>query len=792
MGFTSNASAIPRALRTLDMTSRGWGTLPSHESLHFLHLPPLRGCPHDLLGQPLVLLHQGGWHTIASVQRFKALNGSIHRLAPIAGLVLAVFYTLWALVGLERPMAGLISALLLFAVRGLAAWAALRTLERIPGRERSAWRMLAAGLLLWVAGDSASLLAWAIRGGPLGIPSLRELLILAGYLAMLAGFATYPPGNSERFGRVREALEVIILGLAVVALAWLLFWRPALQVGRMHAAGIFWSAIFPVLDLTALLLALRQLFLRLDPPEGRALPMILLAFLLLAIGDLGSSYRWAARQPPMPSGLEAALMAGMASLTAGFLRMEAGEGADRAAPAKARWGHAAARMEPLLPFAFTYAVVGYVIFDLLFTGSLDGFAAGIASAAILLLFVRQGVLAGQREMRQYAALLNAAADMAFICDQNGQIRLANPALIREVGAPGEVGGLDLGKFLRLDPDAGLELPAMLQAGSREGWSGEVGFLRADGTTFPAFLSLRPVGGRGSGNGLLAGTAHDLTTIRRREDELRDALEEIDRARTELAQLNAELEAKVEARTLELQEMVADLARLNEELQSLDRLKSEFVALVSHELRAPLTNIRSGIELILETHPEVPERARRSLALVQAETQRLSQFVESILDLSALEAGRLTLEQTRVSLADCAASALEMVPESQRDRIAIRLAGDLPFALGDPAALTSVFFHLLDNAVKYAPEGDIEVSAEAQGDRVVVTVSDRGPGIPVGEREQVFEMFHRLDASDAREIYGHGLGLPMARRLLEAMRGGIRVEDNPDGGTRMIFWLRREE
>jgi signal transduction histidine kinase len=113
-------------------------------------------------------------------------------------------------------------------------------------------------------------------------------------------------------------------------------------------------------------------------------------------------------------------------------------------------------------------------------------------------------------------------------------------------------------------------------------------------------------------------------------------------------------------------------------------------------------------------------------------------------------------------------------------------------MADERGLKSVLHHLLDNATKYAPEGDLILNADAENGIVSVSLSDSGPGIPSEERERVFEMFHRLDSSDAREVYGHGLGLPMARRLLEAMGGGIRAEPTEHNGARIIFWLPEAE
>jgi two-component system sensor histidine kinase KdpD len=104
------------------------------------------------------------------------------------------------------------------------------------------------------------------------------------------------------------------------------------------------------------------------------------------------------------------------------------------------------------------------------------------------------------------------------------------------------------------------------------------------------------------------------------------------------------------------------------------------------------------------------------------------------------------------------------------------------------ALVSVLFHLVDNAMKYAPEGEVVVEGEAGEGIVTIAVRDRGPGIPEAERERVFEMFHRLDSRDSREVYGHGLGLHLARKLLETMGGGVRAEAAQGGGARLVFWL----
>jgi signal transduction histidine kinase len=123
-----------------------------------------------------------------------------------------------------------------------------------------------------------------------------------------------------------------------------------------------------------------------------------------------------------------------------------------------------------------------------------------------------------------------------------------------------------------------------------------------------------------------------------------------------------------------------------------------------------------------------------------------------------------------------------------DRIVLDLPEDIPAVLADERAIESVFFHLLDNALKYAPAREVRVQARPEAAGVAVSVTDHGPGIPVEERERVFEKFHRLDARDSREVYGHGLGLHLTRSLLEAMGGWIRAESADGGGTRMVFWL----
>jgi signal transduction histidine kinase len=266
------------------------------------------------------------------------------------------------------------------------------------------------------------------------------------------------------------------------------------------------------------------------------------------------------------------------------------------------------------------------------------------------------------------------------------------------------------------------------------------------------------------------------------------------ARRDLEALNAQLEEKVREKTSSLSQAYEQLTQQHQALQALDRLKSEFVSLVSHELRAPLTNIGGGIELALARSSELPPHMRETLALVQAEINRLTQFVEAILDLSALEAGRLPLSAAPLALEGVVATVREKFATAElggelcSQRLCFALPPGLPLVLADERGLTSVFFHLVDNALKYAPQSQVEVEAWAEGDRVYVSVTDHGPGIPPKARETIFEKFQRLNVGDAQAVYGHGLGLYMVRRLLQAMSGDVKLESAPGGGARFIFWL----
>jgi signal transduction histidine kinase len=213
-----------------------------------------------------------------------------------------------------------------------------------------------------------------------------------------------------------------------------------------------------------------------------------------------------------------------------------------------------------------------------------------------------------------------------------------------------------------------------------------------------------------------------------------------------------------------------------------------MALVSHELRAPLTNIKGGLEVLLKKSEDPAYSAEQSIDLIQQEVERLAGFVEKILDVSALESGKFPINLTPVPLDQIATQACSGFISSSEDRLKVAMPLDLPDVLADERALKSVFVHLIDNALKYAPEGEVRIEASESNGEVRVAIIDMGPGIPETERERAFEIFHRMDGSDAREVYGYGLGLHLSKRLIEEMGGEIRAEETEGGGASLIFAL----
>jgi signal transduction histidine kinase len=252
---------------------------------------------------------------------------------------------------------------------------------------------------------------------------------------------------------------------------------------------------------------------------------------------------------------------------------------------------------------------------------------------------------------------------------------------------------------------------------------------------------------------------------------------------ELAVMNRDLESRIEERTAHLAEAGEqlraaneELARANEELRQLDRLKSEFVSLVSHQLRAPLTNINGALEIVAQDADSLPVNTQRTLRILIHEGQRLSWLIQTILDVSRIEAGRLQPRLGPVAvgplLADACAATLGVEPDQPHQ---LRVAEGLPPAWADETLLGEVMRNLIENAMRYSKAGaDVDVATERVDDSIEIAVSDQGEGVPPEEQERIFQSFHRV-TDDESSVKGSGLGLYFADRLVRAMGGSISVE-----------------
>lgn len=254
------------------------------------------------------------------------------------------------------------------------------------------------------------------------------------------------------------------------------------------------------------------------------------------------------------------------------------------------------------------------------------------------------------------------------------------------------------------------------------------------------------------------------------------------------QMNTELERMVEERTRTLEAAYRELAKKNKELKELDRLKSEFVSLVSHELRAPLTNINGGLELILQFNSRLEPDLRNTLTILSQQSQRLTRLVDNILDVSLIEAGKLPMHLGPVAVLPLLRKVVIML-QAKSPRIVVRMPqdGPTPLVWADEDRLAEVFINLLDNAAKYSPEwAPITVNVKEAGNHLLISVSDWGIGIPKDELTRIFDRFYRVDNRDSKEMYGYGLGLYMTKKLVEEQGGRIWVESVSSAGSQFYF------
>ena len=229
-----------------------------------------------------------------------------------------------------------------------------------------------------------------------------------------------------------------------------------------------------------------------------------------------------------------------------------------------------------------------------------------------------------------------------------------------------------------------------------------------------------------------------------------------------------------------------------ELKRLERVRKDFVANVSHELKTPLTSIKGYVEALLDGAKNDPGRCAQFLEIIQKHTENLNAILSDLLQLSTIESGVYRWRRDPVDVAELlerAARVLRPAAERRRQTLTVGPCTAPLRVWGDRDRLTDALVNLLDNAVKYTPEGGaIALEARAADDAVQIAVADTGIGIPPKELSRIFERFYRVDRARSRELGGTGLGLSIVKHIVEAHGGRISVESELSKGTRFTIML----
>jgi len=716
------------------------------------------------------------------------LQSLLHRLFPwqirwkgalLEALILLAAYIVWLIFqSPASPARALFGSVAVLAPLVATVFLIYRSLPEVPLYSRRAWTFLGIALVCLLLGNFSRTFYLVILSVPLPVVSVADFFNFLAYPLILYALMLIPFENRYAPSRFRFFLDVTISSGVVATLGWLLL-APSLIVSGLNGLAGLVPLTYPIADLVLVMILINMLLA--NRTARRTLLIWGIGLLAVSISDYFYSY-----QVSLQSYQAGEL--GSLGWTIGFLLFGVGILIETGAPAVDKKGNISgfdfgSRLQNLLPVTLVLALFWYVLIDWQYRGTVSPFGLWMSVLLSIGLIVRLGVRAGESELHKYWQLFSSLAEPTFICDSRGRIMLGNPALVKAVGLQDEA--QIIGKPLTAIFDSS-DLPDdMLRLAARQDFVQEV-HLQPDQT--PYMLSLSPIASEGRAV-LIAGVTHNLSDQKRQQNAIQKAYEELQVVYRRLEELNSQLELKVEERTRTLSEANRQLEEQNKILQALDQLKSDFVSMVSHELRTPLTSLTGGLELLLNRRERRPAD-RSTLLLMKNEVERLTRFVENILNLSAMEAGRLEFWLAPTSLG----SLLEDICQKLKtfpgaERIRVKLPENLPPVLVDAGLLRSVFHHLIDNALKYAPEGPVEIQAFRERTTVRVQVTDAGPGIPREKRRLLFQRFQRLDAKDSQSVYGFGLGLYLSKRMLQALSSDLEYKTPDQGGSCFFFSLK---
>jgi two-component system sensor histidine kinase/response regulator len=250
------------------------------------------------------------------------------------------------------------------------------------------------------------------------------------------------------------------------------------------------------------------------------------------------------------------------------------------------------------------------------------------------------------------------------------------------------------------------------------------------------------------------------------------------------------------RFISLKDYAAELEKANQELRKIDEMKSEFVSVASHELRTPLAAIKNAVQLMLQGKTgEINENQKKFLSMAERNINRLTGILNSLLDLSRIESGKIGLKFEELDLRgsiEFILSSLKPQADGKSIQLKMEIPEKLPSVYGDREKVEQILTNLVGNAIKFTPEGgEISVSAKPleEGEHMVaISVRDSGIGIPGDQLEKIFEKFHQVEDSLRRSITGTGLGLAITKGLVEAHHGKIWVESEVGKGSTFTFTL----